>query len=130
MAKRLGASASILPARRPARAACVVAFGAALLTAGCAAEEILPNDYSDLPESPDVETAPWPRLVDNPASLEEADARSRIARGEEINADLEARAAALQTQAALLLAAPGATDDLSARAAETREAGRALAADE
>lgn len=106
------------------------AFAALTLVAGCGVESVLPNDYSELPEGADVEAAEWPLLVDNPATLAPDEAQARITRGEEINADLEARAAALRTEADLLLAAPGSTRDLAARAAAARAAGAALAADE
>lgn len=131
MANKTRATAPTFTATRARIAG--AALAAALLTAGCAVERIdtlVPNDYSDLPESADVETAPYPLLVDNPARLETQDAQARIARGDEINADLDARAAALETEAALLLRAPNEGDALARRAAETRAAGAALAAEE
>ncbi|MCI4664184.1 MAG: hypothetical protein MRY74_05630 [Neomegalonema sp.] len=86
-----------------ARTAAALAITAAIALSGCAAEPILPKTYSDLPESPDVEKAAWPRLVDNPASLEPTDAKKQIARGKAATAALDARVSKLETSAALLL---------------------------
>lgn len=132
MAKTANERASIPIATGPmgAARAVIVAIGVSLGLAGCAAEELLPRTYGDLEESQDVETAEWPLLVDNPDRLTEADAAARIARGEEINQDLEARAALLQAEADLLVAQPSTADQMAAEAAAARAAGAALLADD
>ncbi len=43
---------------------CIAALTSLTLTAGCGTARLF-SSY-DLPESPDVETAPWPALVDTP----------------------------------------------------------------
>ena len=48
------------------RLCCTAQFVAALALAGCGTVEVF-GKY-DLPESPDVADAPWPRLVDTPSA--------------------------------------------------------------
>ena len=74
------------------------ALAAAATLAGCMAEGVLPKDYGYLPEGSGVDTAPWPRLVDGPVSLDQAEAGRRISRGGQVNRDLDARIQSLSAK--------------------------------
>ena len=97
---------------------------------GCAVDNVLPKTYGDVPEGATVEGAPWPRLVDNPASLERAEAEKRISRGGALSAEMEARVSALETEAELLLSQPSTAGSLSDRAAAARARASELDIDE
>lgn len=91
-----------------ARAGAAVALAGALAACGSARDMAMDvMGVPDLPESADVETAPWPRLVDSPAPVATelgvaGNFQSQVARGDEIEADVTADAEALSGQADVL----------------------------
>lgn len=83
---------------------------AALLTGGCGTVELL-GRY-DLPESPDVAAAPYPRLVDTPAPPAQGSFGAGVpdpAQGTAIIVDLSS-AAAVSARRAEILANPALSD--------------------
>lgn len=128
------------PRRRPAlgrRAPLIAPFAAVLLAAtalsGCTADtapiervETTLLGVPDLPESPEVENALWPRLVDNPAMLEEAERRplmeSARALDEAVNEDVEA----LLAEAEAMERRPSSMSEMEREAEALRSAGDAL----
>lgn len=85
-----------------ARRAGIAALALGLLT-GCGTSELF-GTY-DLPESPDVAAAPWPRLVDTPTPLPQGSFGPGFpdpAQGVAVVSDLSAVAAVSAERAALL----------------------------
>ena len=106
---------------------------------GCGRAE-LAKSY-DLPESPEVEDAPWPRLIDAPAPVSatgENPLAEILGKGDRINEELSAEAAALQERDAATapdtsatVTAPQPVDPaLAARAERLRARAKALHAQE
>ena len=76
------------------RLCCTAQFVAALALAGCGTAELF-TEY-DRHESPSVENAPWPRLVDTPAAPAKDEftaAAPDPARGQILNQNLQSEAA-------------------------------------
>lgn len=110
--------------RRAAAAAGALAF-AALLSA-CAVEN--PFTVSGLPESPDIETAPWPSLASAPPPRSAGGVQQTVAKGDVIATDIDSEVARLKADVAKLEARPVITGNLAAEAARLRAEARALAA--
>ncbi len=120
------------PQRRRRRAATAAALAAAVALGGCGVGADLVG-VPDLPESPDVETAPWPRLADGPSPAPtDPDAPDsvarRAARGAEIDRDLAAETEGLEAERRRLSEgpSPAADEDLEREAARLREEARRL----
>lgn len=116
-----------LPAPRGvARWACVAALAGAL--AACSSAKEMVGFPQEVAESPEVSTAAWPRLIDAPAPAprldEEADEQRR--RGQTLEAEMEAEAAALQAEADKMMQQPVVRGNLQHEAAEVRARNAAL----
>lgn len=101
--------------RRAARAAATaVSLGAIAALVGCGPARDMTMQFlevPELPESADVDDAPWPRLVDSPAPVATElgvanNFQSQVARGEAIDADVQSGATALTAQSAALTGGP------------------------
>lgn len=96
---------------------------------GCASEGPLIGG-PDLPESPDVETAEWPRLIDVPPPEEltgENSVAAKRAKGQGIQTEIDGEAARLARQAAAMRNRSVFSDgDVDAEAAELRRLGREI----
>ncbi len=103
---------------------------ACLLTLGaCSGSN--PFSVSDLPESPEVETAAWPSLASAPAPRSqtgETGVIATVAKGDEIRTDIDTEVARLRADVTKLEARPVIAGNLSSEAARLRAKARALAA--
>ena len=85
------------------RLCCTAQFVAALSLAGCGTVEIF-GRY-DLPESPEVETTPYPRLIDTPSAPAQGEYTAAVpdpADGARTQTDLSTRAVVASAQARAL----------------------------
>lgn len=96
---------------------------AALTTSGCALDAAY-----DLPESPDVADAPWPRLVDAPPPISQTgeNLADMTSRGVEIETAIGTEAAALVERDAEMRTAPVIDPGLYRRAERLRARAKAL----
>lgn len=82
-----------------------VSLLAVSLTACGAAQEMAGMSYENLPESPEVENAPWPRLADSPTPVAPVNSKNpeddlpERRRAAAVNADMNARASQLRAEA-------------------------------
>lgn len=116
-------------ARTARKARCLAAaiVAASALAACSAVDSIIPETYSDLPESPEVETAPYPRLIDSPTTVAKSDVEANAAKGQAIRSDIETEAAELAEAEAAMRARPIVTDTgIAAEAAALSAEGRKI----
>lgn len=123
-------------ARRAASALIAAALAASL--SACAADTIAaldPFGAPDLPESPDVETAAWPRLVDGPSPVEVTGGPESVAaqqeKGRRLQAGLDEDFTELTEARDAMTASPEVSDPaLEAEIAALRAEAAAIAAEE
>lgn len=101
------------------------------LLSGCFLHPGIDPAYN-LPEGPDVELAPWPRLADGPAPVPvdgDGGVQRLMARGDAVAAAVGAEAAALMASADALMAEPVAPPSLYTQARALRAKARKLNAE-
>ena len=111
------------------RAAVRAAAAAAAISAALAGCGYQPFQPVKLPESDYVADAPWPRLIDAPAPISATGAssvQSFVSKGQEIQADVSERLAALRQRDAEMRARPVVEGGFAARARALRAAGRRI----
>lgn len=95
---------------RTALTLAAMAATAGALTACASSVDILPETYDELPESADVETAPWPRLIDSPTTVAQSDVQTNAAKGEAIQGDIDGETAELLAAEAAMQKRPIVSD--------------------
>lgn len=122
---------SARPRRGRGRRALLLSAAALPLLSGCFLHPGIDPAYN-LPEGPDVELAPWPRLADGPAPVPiqgEGGVQRQLARGDAVAVAVGAEAAALMASADALMAEPVAPPSLYTEARALRAKARKLNAE-